>query len=103
MALTTDLRNGPNITTVQQLEAADFTPRANNPSNAADQGVIGFDLDDFGYLAGESVSSITFNNGSTISSDPVLVLGVQAVPEPGSLALIGLGGMLMMTRKRRGA
>ena len=99
LALSTNLRNGPNITTVQELEAADFTPRAGNPSNASRQGIIGFDLDDFGYLAGESVSFITFNDIG--GSDPVLVLGVQAVPEPGSLALIGVGGLLVLTRKRR--
>lgn len=61
---------------------------------------VGFDLSDFtgtGTLTG--VAGLRIDGGGSL--DPAVVgFNTQAVPEPGSMALIGLGLTLMLSRRR---
>lgn len=66
--------------------------------------------DDSGLLA-TGVESIVFNgfDNANESANPSIVvyrefdvIGTATVPEPGSLALLGLGGLMMIKRRRRG-
>ena len=49
-----------------------------------------------------TVGSGTYSPSSSPSSNPSLSPGSVSVPEPASLALMGLGGLLLVSRRRRG-
>jgi len=70
-------------------------------SNGTGVGVsaVGLDLSDFGVASGGTISSIRFQ-GVSGRIDPVFIAGLPAVPEPTGLALLGLGGTLLLRRKR---
>lgn len=54
-----------------------------------------------------NITSLTLLNGRNAGSTPqaqiISAFDVTVVPEPGSLALLGLGGLLIAPRRRRGA
>jgi hypothetical protein len=56
------------------------------------------DLSTFEIADGASVSSITLTGEGNI--DPVLIVGLPAIPEPASVALLGLGGLCLLGRRR---
>lgn len=56
---------------------------------------------DLSSFAGETLTAITFQNRSNVNAGyAILGANVQTIPEPGSLALIGLGGLLAIRRRR---
>ncbi len=88
------------ITNVAELQASGFTNFRG--SVAGDQGVLGIELSDFGYAQGDTVASFVLTTSNT---DPVLILGIESasipIPEPASVALVGLGGLCLLSRRRR--
>ncbi|MEM6313194.1 MAG: PEP-CTERM sorting domain-containing protein [Planctomycetota bacterium] len=86
-------------TSVADLEARTF-PSGFGESNSA-TAVVGINLFDFGVPVGGSVTSITItDDDGTTSVDPMLILGVQPVPEPSSAAVV-LAGLFGLTGRRR--
>lgn len=83
-------------TTVAELEAATFSTPQQFSSSAT--GVAGIDLSNYGYAVGDSISSIVIT-GSGNLVDPVLVLGIEAVPEPATLALCVIGGLVLVPKR----
>ncbi|QNN21853.1 hypothetical protein HED60_06055 [Planctomycetales bacterium ZRK34] len=68
------------VTTVAELEAVSFP--ANTDSSASLTGAIGIDLDDFGLATGASATSFLFTSTNV---DPLLIVGLPAVPSPSAL------------------
>ncbi|HEV2294685.1 MAG TPA: PEP-CTERM sorting domain-containing protein [Tepidisphaeraceae bacterium] len=70
-------------------------------SNGTGVGVsaVGLDLTDFGVAPGATISSLRFQAVSG-RIDPVLIVGLPAVPEPAGMALLSLGGLALLRRKR---
>ncbi len=91
------------ITTVAELDSMTFGT-VKNTSSGGSQGVIGLDLTDFGVLVGGSISQMTITESGSVTVDPSLILGIQAVPEPSSLLMIGLGlaSVLLFRHRSRG-
>ena len=72
-----------------------------NGTSGSASGVValGIDLTDLGVAPGGSASVLNFSDpDGTI--DPLVIVGLPAIPEPGSLILLGVGGVLMLTRRR---
>jgi hypothetical protein len=83
---------------------ATFVPNgtlANPPAENANQ--IVFDLEDFGFTPGDKLVTYRIENLDTGSgtSDPDFIFAGVTIPEPASLALLGLGGMALALRRRR--
>ncbi|WFB37719.1 PEP-CTERM sorting domain-containing protein [Kiritimatiellota bacterium B12222] len=78
------------VTTVDELNTMTFGSVVNSSSGGT-QGVIGLDLTDFGVAIGGSITQMTISETGTVSVDPSLILGVQAIPEPSSIWMLGLG------------
>ncbi len=61
----------------------------------------GIDLSDFGVADGASISSFTFDGRGSDLIDPVIIAGLQAVPEPSSsLLVLTACGALLLKRRR---
>ena len=88
-----------NVDTLEELESpTGFT----FSSNGTQVGIAaaGLDLSNFGVPLGGTVSSIRFQAVSG-RIDPVLIVGLPAVPEPAGLGLLAAGSLLLR-RTRRG-
>lgn len=89
-------------TTLADLESG--TPAINNPSITQDWYGVTLDFSDFGVAPGASVTSFSMGSDSANTNgtfDPVLLMGISTVPEPGSFALMLLGiGLLRWPRTR---
>lgn len=56
---------------------------------------------DLSGFAGQTLESISFQNQSNTSAGyAILAANVDNIPEPGSLALLGLGGLAILRRRR---
>lgn len=72
----------------------------NGPHNPFLNGSATFLLDIAGVTADTTISSATFSFGTTEGADLVPgTTGTTSVPEPGSLALLLVGGMVLVLRK----
>lgn len=91
--------NASNYSTVAELNALTLT--ASGDSTGIDSGVLGIDLDNFSVAANATITSVTvFDTDSTV--DPVLVMGVATIPEPGVYALVfGAAASWLILRRRR--
>ena len=76
------------VTTVAELEAVNFPTNAD--SSASITGAIGIDLDDFSLATGASATSFLFTSTNV---DPLLIVGLPAVPTPSALP----AGLLLLT------
>lgn len=85
------------INSLAELETSTaYTPA--NTSNIVR--ALGIDLSLVGVPMGGSVTSMRFQSLGAPRVDPVLIVGLPAVPEPASLAMMSLGGVLLLLRKR---
>ena len=60
-------------------------------------GGLGIDLSDFGIAEGAGITEATFTSAN--ESDPTLIAGI--IPEPTTMALLGLGAVGVLRRRRR--
>ena len=79
------------------LEAPNLSGANLSGANLSGANLSGAELDGAGFQNTLYDSSTTFDNGFNPTTDPGLVL----VPEPSSTALLGLGGLALMLRRRR--
>ncbi|MEM6884000.1 MAG: PEP-CTERM sorting domain-containing protein [Verrucomicrobiota bacterium] len=86
---------GGTVTSVADLNSASYTT---NGGNTSPTGVIGFDLDAFGVSAGAEITDLTLFG--TTTTDPVAILGLQAIPEPSSFLLLCSGLSLLFLLRR---
>lgn len=103
-----DLTNGNNggANVVSGLGSSTFTIgnarifTDNNGDNVANSGAP-FSQSDWGTFSISGVSSITYNFSNVTNFEGFRIDAVAAVPEPSSTALLGLGGLAMILRRRR--
>ncbi|BDS06841.1 hypothetical protein NT6N_18810 [Oceaniferula spumae] len=61
---------------------------------------FGFDLTDLGVTAGTEIQGIVIDTASAADAYAIFA-NVEAVPEPSTTALLGLGGLAMVLRRRK--
>lgn len=90
-----------NVLSLAQLESrTDFTLAENSGTSAV--AGLAIDLDDFGIARGASAVFMAWEAASSSRVDAVLIAGLPPVPEPTTLALVGLiilGGVLRRSRR----
>ena len=93
-----DVSDG-NIDNLAELQTASYTREATIAGGASlPLNAVAIDLSDLGYASGEVVTGLEVQIQEFNGLDLVYV---GAIPEPGSLALLGLGGGMMLFRQRR--
>ncbi len=75
---------------------------SNNGTNLTGRAVhgFGFDLTDLGITSGTAIQGIVIDTGSSLDAYHI-VANVEVVPEPSSTALLGLGGLALILRRRK--
>ena len=79
-------------------QGAAFSANGGTSTDTTDPIALHAGLDNFDGTSTAAGTTINFTNAS---GSPVLRLSVTAVPEPGSLALLGLAGTIGLLRRRR--
>ncbi|MEM6259007.1 MAG: spondin domain-containing protein [Planctomycetota bacterium] len=64
------------------------------------QNVVGDPFADFLNADGLDLSQLNFNDNS-LYTNGIATITIRAVPEPGSLTVLGLGGLALISRRRR--
>jgi hypothetical protein len=59
-----------------------------------------FSLSDVTITQGEDIDFIVYDGGNSNAQDVVGVSATIAVPEPGSVGFLGIGGLMMLRRRR---
>jgi len=97
------LIGGHGAYSLDQLEAAPLTGGTNYGPEFGLYGVL-IDLSDLGLPEGGFLSGLFIQSadGSNLV-DPVFVAAIPFVPEPGTMALLGLGAAALARRRRRNA
>lgn len=91
---------GSNVTGLEALESPTGWDGAGTDGTTP-IAAVALDLDDFGIAPGGSITSLRWQTTSTGSRlDAVYVAGLPAVPEPAGVALLSLGGLALLRRKR---
>ncbi len=74
----------------------------NAGGSAEDANQLIFDLFGLGFMAGDSISTVYIENidSGSGTSDPDFIFAAFTVPAPASAALIGLGGVAALRRRR---
>lgn len=98
------LGNGSQSQNVDSLEELESPTGFTFNSNGTGAGVaaVGLDLSNFGVPLGGTVSSIRFQSVSG-RIDPVVIVGLPAVPEPAGLGVLATGALLLRRRRVRSA
>ncbi len=85
------------FSTVAAFNALTFN--AARSSSAQLSRVIGLDLTDFGVAANGTIDTVRLDD-TDASIDPMLVSGIQGVPEPGTMVLVLIGFAAALVRRR---
>ena len=93
--------NGGGLIPATAADASNFNIGMGSDGPAEDINQLVFDLFDLGFQVGDSISTVYIENidSGSGTSDPDFIFAGVAVPEPATLCLLGLGGLLL--RKRR--
>ena len=90
--------NGATPVAVTSAQVSHFP----DPGSTQDTNMGVFDLADFGFTAGDTLSSVRIENidSGSGTSDPDFIFAGLTVPEPTSFALLAIGGLTVMRRRR---
>ena len=90
--------NGATPVAVNALDVSHFP----GPNGVEDTNMAVFDLLDYGFSIGDTLNSVYIENidSGSGTSDPDFIFAGLAVPTPGALALVGLGGLAGLRRRR---
>jgi hypothetical protein len=90
---------GGDVLSLSQLESRSDFLLAENTNTSSVAG-LPIDLSDFGIPVGGTASFLSWDANTSSRVDAVVIAGLPAVPEPGALALLSVGGLVALRRRR---